>query len=193
MKHGEVRIIGGQWRGRKLKFPALPGLRPTTDPIRETLFNWLAPYLDGAHCLDLFAGSGALGIEALSRGAAHVVFIDQNPKIVTYLKEQLNLLNTAQAEVYRVKIPSELFLNPPRTKFDIIFLDAPFHQNFIAPCCQWLECQNWIAEQALIYIEAEATLSPLPLPEQWEIIRSKSSGQVGYYLVRRGTVLQTAK
>src|SRR5690348_7428800 len=99
MKHGEVRIIGGEWRGRKLRFPAITDLRPTPDRVRETVFNWLAPTIQGAHCLDLFAGSGALGIEALSRGAAHVTLIDQNREITHYLKQQLAILKTNNAEV----------------------------------------------------------------------------------------------
>lgn len=185
MKHGEVRIIGGQWRGRKLKFPAVSGLRPTTDRIRETVFNWLMPYLYGSHCLDLFAGSGALAIEALSRGAASATLVDQNPQIVDYLKKQLEILNAVNASIYCDTIPSSLFANPPKNKFDIVFLDPPFHHNLLDPCCQWLEQQNLLASDAIIYIEAEATLSPLPVPKHWELLRNKTSGQVGYYLFKR--------
>lgn len=186
MKYGEVRIIGGQWRGRKLKFPAVAGLRPTTDRIRETVFNWLIPYIHGAHCLDLFAGSGALGIEALSRGAATATFVDQNSQIVTYLKKQLTLLNAVHTNVYCAKIPcSILFKNPPSAHFDIVFLDPPFHQHLLAPSSKWLEQQDCLADNAIFYVEAEATLDPLPLPKHWEILRSKVSGQVGYFLLKR--------
>lgn len=181
MKHGEVRIIGGQWRSRKLKFPAVPGLRPTADRVRETLFNWLAPHIQGAYCLDLFAGSGALGFEALSRGASFVTFCDDNPLIIKYLKEQIILLGTDHASVYRAKMPIDV---PLSQKIDIAFLDPPFHKNLIQPSCKWLEQKDCLAENALIYIEAENNLLPLPIPDHWETLHSRISGQTGYHLIR---------
>lgn len=188
MKSGMVRIIGGKWRGRKLKFPAIEGLRPTPDRVRETLFNWLAPVIIDTRCLDLFAGSGALGIEALSRGAAHVTFVDQNPEIVAYLRQQLTLLNTDNAKIYCAKLTSSFV--PPFEKgglggiFNLIFLDPPFHQNLIQTTCTWLAENKLLTNDAYIYIEAEATLDPLPVPAHWEILKSKIAGQVGYHLLQ---------
>lgn len=186
MKSSEVRIIGGQFRSRKLRFPAIEGLRPTPDRIRETLFNWLAPKVIGAHCLDLFAGSGALGIEALSRGAEFVTLVDQNPKVVSYLREQLALLkiDNANAEVICQKIAFNIPTpSLPQRTYDIIFLDPPFHQNLVGPCCQWLAEHGYLAKNAYLYIEAEATLNPLPLSEHCTQLRSKTAGQVGYHLI----------
>jgi len=190
MNSGTVRIISGQWRGRKLKFPAIPGLRPTPDRVRETVFNWLAPVIHNAQCLDLFAGSGALGLEALSRGAKHIVFVDQSPQVVKYLQEQLKLLQTTNhAEAYCATI------NPPRQilpikrisndRFNIVFLDPPFHKNLISACCEWLEQEDLLAPDAYIYIEAESELNPLPIPANWQILKSKIAGQVGYHLVQK--------
>jgi 16S rRNA (guanine966-N2)-methyltransferase len=182
MKHNVVRIIGGQWRGRKLHFPAISGLRPTPDRVRETVFNWLAPVIHGAYCLDLFAGSGALGLEALSRGATHVTFIDQDREIVNYLKQQLVLLKIERANVYYEKFP--LIKNNFTKNFNIVFLDPPFNQNLITTCCQWLTENNLLAPNAYIYLETEAELKPLPIPDDWELIKSKIAGQVGYHLAR---------
>lgn len=186
MKSNEVRIIGGRFRGRKLRFPAVEGLRPTPDRVRETLFNWLAPKIVDSRCLDLFAGSGALGIEALSRGAKFVTLVDQNPKLVTYLREQLALLHIdpVNAEVICQKhsfSASQSLI--PHHPYDIVFLDPPFHQNLISPCCQWLTQSGYLAENAYLYIEAEAISNSLPLPEQWTLLRSKTAGQVGYHLI----------
>lgn len=186
MKFNEVRIIGGKWRGRKLKFPAIEQLRPTPDRIRETLFNWLSPFILDAHCLDLFAGSGALGLEALSRGALSAVFFDNNPLIIKYLKEQFSILQSLNAKVIRAKIPEcSVSEHLGVDKINLIFLDPPFHQNMIKICTNWLEKQPWLAPNALIYLEAESTLHPLPIPENWEILRSKTAGQVGYHLLQR--------
>lgn len=178
----KLRIIGGKWRGRKFNFPAIPGLRPTPDRVRETLFNWLAPIISGAHCLDLFAGSGALGLEALSRGAGEVVFMDQSPVVIQHLKQQIQTLNITNAIVQKGTVP--LCLLPCTNPFNIIFLDPPFHQNLIARVCSQLEEQNYLADGAYIYIEAESILDPLPIPSHWEILRSKIAGQVGYHLVK---------
>jgi len=197
MDKGEIRIIGGKWRSRKLHFPTIKGLRPSTDRTRETLFNWLMPYIVGTNVLDLFAGSGALGFEALSRGANSAIFVDKSKDVVNYLQKQFELFKANNCLAFASHIPFEnnLFmrqwpdffsqnnLTPP--KFDLIFLDPPFHQGLIAPTCSWLELQNYISDDALIYLEAEETLSPLPIPANWEIIRSKTTGQVGYHLAQR--------
>jgi 16S rRNA (guanine966-N2)-methyltransferase len=180
----EVRIIGGKWRSRKLRFPDLPELRPTPDRVRETLFNWLSPYVVGARCLDLFAGSGALGFEALSRGASSVVMVDQSAVVVQQLQANALLLAAEKEVVLSCsQVPNEQLLLD-QNAFDIIFLDPPFHKNYLATCCEWLENANCLAKNALIYIEAESSLRPpLPIPKNWTLLREKKAGEVGYYLV----------
>lgn len=178
-----LRIIGGQWRSRRLEFPDLPGLRPTPDRVRETLFNWLAPILPGVRCLDLFAGSGALGIEALSRGAAEAVFVERHPLAIRALRENLARL---KAEGARVEPGEALtWLRQPGTPFEIVLLDPPFGQGLLEPVCAALETGGWLAETAWIYLEAEAELPPLALPAHWRRYREKRAGAVAYCLARR--------
>ncbi len=183
MPHGTLRIIGGRWRGRRLAIAAVPGLRPTTDRVRETLFNWLMPVVAGAHCLDLFAGSGALGLEAASRGAAEVVLVERAKAAVEQLRRHLQ---TLQADTVRVVQADALaFLAGPPRPFDIVFLDPPFRRGLLAPCIERLEQGGWLADEARIYIEAERELPPEALPANWELLRSKGAGQVGYHLAAR--------
>lgn len=182
-KSGNVRIIAGKWRSRKLTFPSHPDLRPTTDRIRETVFNWLTPHIVDAVCLDLFAGSGALSFEALSRGAKFAVALDQAKDVIAAIKKNAELFNTQDIAAYQTKLPSQSNVLTDYT-FDIIFLDPPFRQNLIRPCCEWLEKNINLAPQALLYIEAEANLDPLPLSSHWEIIRSKKTGEIGYHLAK---------
>ncbi len=183
----QVRIIGGNWRGRRLSFPSLPGLRPTPDRVRETLFNWLAPYIAGAHCLDLFAGSGAIGFEALSRGAESVLMLEKALPAVKQIKLNLERLSVTNALIYQSSAPEGMAALPvPKRPFDIVFLDPPFREQWIARCCQWLEDNDWLAKDALIYIEAERELQPLPIPVHWRVLREKIAGQVNYSLVSRG-------
>lgn len=182
-KTNQLRIIGGQWRGRKITCPDIPGLRPTPDRVRETLFNWLAPVIVGARCLDLFCGSGALGLEALSRGASHVVMVDESPKVIDQLRKQIQIFATDKATLLCAQVP-EVNLTTMQP-FDIIFLDPPFHKGLINKCSAWLENQDLLASNALIYIETEAELAPPPIPNNWQIIKSKSAGQVRYYLAQR--------
>ncbi len=176
-----LRIIGGQWRGRKLRFADGEGLRPTTDRVRETLFNWLQPLIAGAHCLDLFSGSGSLGLEALSRGAGKVVFIERNPKAVAALKENLQLLQATNAEVH----PGDAiaWLRGKATPFDVIFLDPPFRKDLLSPALSLLVEGGWAAAGTRVYIEQESELGEPILPPGWVLLRSKKAGQVGYYLV----------
>jgi 16S rRNA (guanine966-N2)-methyltransferase len=183
MPQGEVRIIGGQWRGRKLKVPDLPGLRPTPNRVRETLFNWLMPFIQGAHCLDLFAGSGVLGFEALSRGAIHVVMVDQSRKVQQLLQEELTLFKAENAEIYCANVPSGL--KKPARLFDIVFLDPPYQENLLLPTCFFLEENHFLASEAYIYLESATNLQQNDLPAGWEIIKSKKAGHVAYHLVRR--------
>jgi len=179
----QVRVIAGQWRGRRLEFPDLPGLRPTPDRVRETLFNWLAPVLPGARCLDLFAGSGALGIEALSRGAAEVVFVERQPLAVRALRDNLMRLKAENAQVEMADALA--WLHQPPTPFEIVLLDPPFGQGLLEPACAMLEAGGWFADAAWIYLEAEPELERLPLPVHWTIHREKIAGAVSYRLARR--------
>jgi 16S rRNA (guanine966-N2)-methyltransferase len=183
MARGQVRIIGGKWRGRKLTIPALAEVRPTPDRVRETLFNWLTSYIVDAVCLDLFAGSGALGFEALSRGAASVVFIDQASAATKMLADELTRFGATNAQVYQAKIPQQLpsFTQP----FDLVFLDPPYQADLLYPICQLLEAKNLLSATALIYLESDKPLEANLLPPNWEILKDKKAGQVGYYLVKR--------
>ena len=179
----QLRIIGGEWRGRKLGFPDVEGLRPTTDRVRETLFNWLAPVIHGARCLDLFAGSGALGLEALSRGAARVQFVDSDRSAVQSLKENLALLKDDRGQV--IQGDALAFLQGEPTPFDVVFLDPPFRQTLLQPCLERLCEAGWLSEGGRLYIEVEQELGEPQLPEGWELVRSKKAGQVIYALAMR--------
>ena len=183
----QLRIIGGQWRSRRLAFPDLPGLRPTPDRVRETLFNWLAPVLLGARCLDLFAGSGALGMEALSRGAAETVFVEHHPLAVRTLRENLARLDAQGARVD----PAEAlaWLRQPGTPFEIAFLDPPFGEGLLEPACALLEQGGWLTANAWIYLEAEANQPAPVLPADWMLHREKIAGTVAYRLARRQSCL----
>jgi 16S rRNA (guanine966-N2)-methyltransferase len=183
MSKGLVRIIGGQWRGRKLKVADEKELRPTPDRVRETLFNWLAPVIKDAVCLDLFAGSGVLGFEALSRGAKFVVMIDQSKIITKLLNEELTQFAAKNAVVYQAKLPEGLPLNTH--SFDIVFIDPPYQSQLLIPCCFFLEEQGLLAEKSYIYLESAHTITDDDLPEHWHIIKNKKAGQVFYHLVKR--------
>jgi 16S rRNA (guanine966-N2)-methyltransferase len=180
---GQIRIIAGCWRGRKLKVPDLPGLRPTPDRVRETVFNWLQSIIQGAYCLDLFAGSGALGFEALSRGAAHVVMVDQASVVVNLLRQELAMLDAKNAEVYQATVPAQL--KAPKQLFDVVFLDPPFQQDLLLPCCFYLENNGFLAKKSYIYLESKQALTQSMLPPHWQLLKSKRAGQVAYHLVLR--------
>lgn len=186
-QHGgrsEVRIIAGMWRGRKLRFPAeAPGIRPTPDRVRETVFNWLQQHTAGSRCLDLFAGSGALGFEVLSRGAREVVFVDQDPVVITYLRDTVSLLHCKQARVEQAD--ARRYLAGPAQPFDIVFLDPPFSTNVLLEVCRQIDHGGWLAPGGFAYLECPAAAGEPPLPESWELIRSKRAGGVGYHLARR--------
>ncbi len=180
----QLRIIGGQWRSRKLQFPDIEGLRPTPDRVRETLFNWLQPVIHGARCLDLFAGSGALGLEALSRGATEVVMVDCDAQVTAFLRRHIENLHAQGAHLVQMDALQYLAADPPPAAFDIVFLDPPFRHNLLLPCCQALEKHGWLKLGARIYLEAESGLTPT-LPQNWRITHSKRAGEVGYYLAVR--------
>lgn len=179
----QLRIIGGRWRSRRLHFPNVEGLRPTPDRVRETLFNWLAPLIEGARCLDLFAGSGALGIEALSRGAAEVIFIERQPLAVRQLRHNLAQLGETSAQV--IQTDALVWLDGPSRPFDVVFLDPPFGVDLLVPACKKLEQGGWLADGARIYLETERDAGKLELPENWQLIREKTAGQVSYRLAVR--------
>jgi 16S rRNA (guanine966-N2)-methyltransferase len=183
MLNNKVRIIGGRWRGRKLAFPSMPGLRPSSDRIRETLFNWLSPNIIGAHCLDLFAGSGALGLEAASRGAAQVVLVDKAPAVIRQLHTHQTVLQADNLIILPGAVPHITL--PAELKFQIVFLDPPFGQDLVAKTCLWLEASHCLAENCLLYLETEIELNPLPIPTHWQIIKAKQAGRVQYYLLQR--------
>jgi 16S rRNA (guanine966-N2)-methyltransferase len=181
-----VRIIGGEFRGRKLAFVPGHGLRPTADRVRETLFNWLAPEVEGACCLDLFAGSGALGIEALSRGARRVVFLEQGAPVARRLRENLDLLGAAgRAEVRRGEALKSLRVGAPEP-FDLVFVDPPFAAGLLGGACEALEEGGWLAPQALVYLEQDAHRDWPELPANWLAWREGKAGQAAFRLMRRG-------
>ena len=171
----KLRIIGGQWRSRQLPFPDVQGLRPTTDRVRETVFNWLMPYLPGAKVLDVFAGSGALGFEALSREAGSAVLLEKDSKAAKTLKENTALLK-ANAQVFQTD--SLNWLQSCDTEFDLIFLDPPFNKGLLPNCIETIESKNLLAKNGWIYIESEASLSDLNIPSNWHLHRDKKAGQV---------------
>ena len=178
-----VRIIGGAWRGRRVHFPDMPALRPTPDRVRETLFNWLQHSLAGTRCLDLFAGSGALGLEALSRGAAEVVFVEQFPAAARTLQEQLVRLGGA-GKGRVMEMGAARFLRTPAKPFDIVFLDPPFGKNALAEYVPMLDSGHWLTPSGLVYLENERNAGLPQLPAHWELLKSKSAGEVGYHLAR---------
>lgn len=182
---GHLRIIGGQWRSRKLGFPEAPGLRPTPDRVRETLFNWLAAHIEGAKVLDAFTGSGALYLEALSRGASMALALDANATAIASLRHNLDLLGCATGQLLQSDALKYLETQTP-SAFDMVFLDPPFHQNLLPATCTLLEGKGWLAERAWIYTESETPPSALQMPANWRLHREKKAGQVYYSLWQRG-------
>jgi len=182
-QQNQLRIIGGTWRGRKLNFPSLPGLRPTSDRIRETLFNWLQAEITGAKVLDLFAGSGALGLEALSRGAKQVVFVDSQKQAIEQIRANTEILDSSNAEFALTE--AKIFLKNCSNKktFDLVFLDPPFHKNLLMDCLLEFEKGGFLTNEAKVYIESEAALDGSKLSSSWQILKSKTAGNVFYYLL----------
>lgn len=174
-----VRIIGGRYRRRVLKFPDSEGLRPTPDRVRETLFNWLGQELDGWHCLDLFAGSGALGFEAASRGAARVVMIEQSPKVLAALRQNAEMLQNPR-EVEIIRADALQYLTSPKAKFDLIFLDPPYKKGWIPRLEPLLP--GVLNEDGAIYVEAEHEIESLG---DWHAVRHGQAGEVHFHLLRR--------
>lgn len=182
--NNSLRIVAGQWRGRKLSFPPIDGLRPTPDRVRETLFNWLQNHIREAKVLDLFSGSGALGLEALSRGAKSATFVEQNKQAAKSIQQHLQSLGCDNAQVINADVLTTLKAIPTQSH-EVVLLDPPFRQNLLAPCIELLEQQGWLTNPAWIYIEAEKELDSLLLPPAWTLFRSKQAGQIAYHLFNR--------
>ncbi len=177
---GRVRIIAGAWRGRRLAVATVPGLRPTGDRIRETLFNWLAPHLPGARCLDLFSGSGALGLEAASRGAARVVMLEQDPRAMAQLRRHCETLRAARVEP--IQADALQWLRRTEERFDIVFVDPPFAAG-LTPEVLALLRGGRLAGQARVYVELAAA-DALDGPGcGWRVLREKRAGKVRYALL----------
>lgn len=182
-KSGNIRLISGQWKGRKLPVLEVEGLRPTTDRVKETLFNWLAAEVRDAVCLDLFAGSGSLGFEALSRYAGHVTMVEMNRAVSQQLTRNLASLGSDKGRV--VNQDARSFLAQPASGYDVVFLDPPFHQGLLEEVCSRLESGGWLQESAWIYLERELNGPAPALPANWTLIKDKKAGQVCYQLYQR--------
>lgn len=180
---GQIRIIAGKHRGRKLPVLSLEGLRPTTDRVKETVFNWLMPYIDDRTVIDCFAGAGSLGFEAASRGAKHTTFIELHPQAAKQLKQNVQLLQLSNSQVMQVDCLAYLKQLSSDIYFDLAFVDPPFRQQLVSPCCALLDPH--IADQGLIYIELEHEVSQLELPANWHCLKQKDAGQVSYRLYQK--------
>ncbi|MDW2983331.1 MAG: 16S rRNA (guanine(966)-N(2))-methyltransferase RsmD [Rhodanobacter sp.] len=183
---GRIRVIGGSLRNSRLDVPELPGLRPTPERVRETLFNWLAPVIDGARCLDLCAGTGALGIEALSRGAAGVQFVERDARAAQALRANLARLKATGGQV--TTLDAEAFLRGAAQPCDVVFLDPPFALELWSALAHQLERGGWLAAQGWIYVESPRGLAPA-LPANWRLHRESQAGEVRFALYRRALPL----
>lgn len=179
----KLKIIGGKWRSRHIVFSETLGLRPTPARVRETLFNWLQYDIAGSHCLDLYAGSGALGFEAASRGAKKIVQVEQDKQACRLLKTNADTLSASQVKIVNSEVFRFLAGDPEI--FDVAFLDPPFAKGLAVQTCQWLEDKEWLADKAKIYLESESNLSLQEIPGNWELLREKQTGEVCYRLFER--------
>ncbi|MEQ8205791.1 MAG: 16S rRNA (guanine(966)-N(2))-methyltransferase RsmD [Woeseia sp.] len=182
---GRLRIVAGKWRRRLLPVVDVAGLRPTPERVRETLFNWLAPRIDGARCLDLCAGSGALGFEALSRGASHAVMVERAKAAVHGLRSSADLLGAELGTDLRiVESDARQFLRQsPAEPYDLVFLDPPFQDDLLPELCRLLQQRAWLARDALVYIEHDREAPPDSLPSGWAIRKQSNAGNVTYLLL----------
>lgn len=179
----ELRIIGGKWRSRKLTFPEIEGLRPTGDRIRETLFNWLAPDIQGSRVLDLFAGSGALGLEALSRGAESAVLIEKHPLAAANLLQHIQNLQADNAKVEARDANQYLQAGNANAAYDLVFIDPPFAAELWPSIAELLNSTQWLVSNALVYVETPRGFS-WQVPANWHLHKDKQAGQVTYQLFR---------
>lgn len=186
-----LRIIGGKWRSRKLNFPDVDGLRPTSDRVRETLFNWLQEIVVREDCLDLFAGSGACGLEALSRGARHVSFVDSSAKAVASLKQNLTLLQADNFGLYSqdaltcLKGLASKGAPTEDGRYGLVFLDPPFASKLLEKSANELESSGVLREKGFIYVESAQPISASVLPSNWQALKSKKAGKVYFGLYQR--------
>jgi 16S rRNA (guanine966-N2)-methyltransferase len=183
---GRVRIVAGKWRSRLLEIADVPGLRPTSERIRETLFNWLAPTIQGARCLDIFAGTGALGLEALSRGAAEVVFVEKSPVAAAALRDNVAMLGASTTAVHQMDA-ADYLRQRPQGEFDIVFLDPPFAADMHEDLCRLLVETKVLSRNAWIYLEEDKAKPAVALPEGWKIVKTRNAGNVRYSLVQANT------
>lgn len=177
---GKIRIIAGKWRGRKLDVHDFPGLRPTPDRVRETLFNWIQQEIVAARCLDLFAGTGVLAFEALSRGAAEVIMVESNPGIIESLRQQAETLGS---ENHTIQLADAIsWLKQGIKGFDIIFLDPPFGKGLIEKSCATILEESLLNDNGLVYIESEKNIT---VPVGWRTLKQSKAGQVQYMLIQQ--------
>lgn len=181
----QVRIIGGRHRGRRLQFIPGRGLRPTPDRVRETLFNWLQTHIHGARCLDLFAGSGALGFEAVSRGAAYLLTVEQHRAAAQRLRDNVATLGEQERiDVFHGNA-LQLLKNKPEQAFDLVFVDPPFADGLVGPVCTQLETNGWLSADAMVYLEQDAKQPWPTVPAAWSIHREGNAGQSAFRLLQR--------
>ncbi|HAT8178903.1 TPA: 16S rRNA (guanine(966)-N(2))-methyltransferase RsmD [Legionella pneumophila] len=176
-----IRIIGGLYRGKKIHFPDVNDLRPTPDRVRETLFNWLMNDIKNARCLDAFAGSGALGLEAYSRGASQVVFIEQSPKAHASLQNTIRQFDTPNLRL--IKTDALNYLKQSTEQFDLIFLDPPYALNYIPQCLEDIITNNLLVQGGLVYVESSTPIEVKT--EHWKQLKLKQAGQVIYGLFEK--------
>lgn len=181
-QRGRLRIVAGKWRSRLLPVADVDGLRPTSERVRETLFNWLGPGIEGRRCLDLYAGTGALGFEALSRGAAACVFVEKAPAAYRGLVEAVRLLDAAHAEIIQADALAFLAGAAPRS-FDLVFLDPPFADRALDDLCRLIAAKGVLSDAGQVYLEQPKDEALPGLPAGWTVRKSKTAGSVRYTLI----------
>lgn len=181
MKSNRVRIIAGEWRSRCLLFPVADGLRPTPGAVRETVFNWLSGKIAGRTCLDLYAGSGALGFEAVSRGAKSAILVENNSKVAAVLRKNQESIDQ-KGQISVVRCAAMDYLTTCQQQFDLVFLDPPFASYELAKACWHIEKQQLLKPDSLIYLESPSELKKLPIPDYWQVIKEAVKGSVRYTL-----------
>ena len=177
---GQCRIIAGKWRGRKLAVADIEGLRPTPDRVRETVFNWLQATVGGARCVDLFAGSGALGFEAASRGAKSVVLVESNTQATTILRDNITAMSAEQCQVENKT--AQQFIAQTTQQYDLVFIDPPYQSDLWTEITQQLVTSNVLADNAIIYLECPSKGELPRVPESWTVLKDKTAGDVRYCL-----------
>ena len=182
---GRLRIVAGNWRSRLLDIASIPGLRPTPARIRETIFNWLAPRISGARCLDLCAGTGALGLEALSRGAGRCVFVEKSPVAVAALRANIASLAAKAAVIHAMDARDYLQQHCNET-FDVVFLDPPFAAGLLPELCELLEENHVLGNGARVYIEEDRATPCAAIPQSWQVLKTANAGNVRYSLLATG-------